>query len=279
MTQDYIHGYSREEQRRLVAQAATLAPNVFAGLDLSASRDLLEIGCGVGAELSQIHARWPAARLTGVDHSPRHLAGARDLLAGEIRRGAVSLVHGDASALPFAARSFDTALTIWMLEHVADPARVIAEALRVLTPDGRLICTEVDNDSFAFEPAVPAIADWWSRFNGYQRQAGGDPFVGRRLAGIAAQLGCRDIRSETLPIIASHLEPARRPVLLDYLQDLLLSGAERLLASRQASAADVARLRDAFAEVRESAGTEFRYYAVRLTCRPPLPFADERERV
>lgn len=269
MTQDYIHGYSREEQRRLVEQAAVLAPNVFAGLDLSASRNLLEIGCGVGAELRELSSRQAHLMLAGIDHSAAHLASARDLLSVELRRGTVHLARADAHALPFARGSFDTALTIWMLEHVPDPAAVLAEALRILTPDGRLICTEVDNDSFAFEPQVPAIARWWARFNHYQRRAGGDPVVGRRLHGIAKRLGCREVRTETLPIIASHWEPARRRVLLDYLESLLLSGAERLLASGAANRADVEELRQAFASVGADPSIEFRYFAVRLTCRPP----------
>ncbi|MEJ2325764.1 MAG: hypothetical protein P8Y25_02625 [Chromatiaceae bacterium] len=40
MAQDYIHGYSREEQRRLIEQADVLAPNVFAGLDLAGAGGL-----------------------------------------------------------------------------------------------------------------------------------------------------------------------------------------------------------------------------------------------
>jgi ubiquinone/menaquinone biosynthesis C-methylase UbiE len=269
MTQDYIHGYSREEQRRLVEQAAVLAPNVFAGLDLSASDSLLEIGCGVGAELLELRNRGAHLQLAGIDHSPAHLAAARDLLAADISRGTARLARADACALPFAAGSFDTAVTIWMLEHVPNPGAVLAEALRVLTPDGLVICTEVDNDSFVFEPPVPAISRWWDRFNRYQRQAGGDPFVGRRLHAIAKRLECREIRTETLPIIASHREPARRLVKLEYLESLLLSGAERLIASGAAGGSDVRGLRDAFASVRADGTIEVRYFAVRLTCRPP----------
>lgn len=269
MTRDYIHGYSREEQRRLVDQAAVLAPAVFAGLDLCACRSLVEIGCGVGAELLQIRERAPRALLTGVDLSASHLAAARRLLAGGIGRGDVRLVQADASALPFAAASFDTAMTIWTLEHVPDPRRVMAEALRVLTPDGRLVCTEVENGTLAFEPPVPAIAAWWQRFNRRQQAAGGDPYVGRRLHSLAAGLGCRDIHTRNLAPIASHLEPERREVLLTYLESLLLSAAEGLLARGEASPADLAELRAAFAAARADAAVQFRYFAVRLACRPP----------
>lgn len=265
---DYIHGYSRREQQRLIAQAQVLAPNVFAGLDLGATRRLLELGCGVGAELAQIRDRWAGIELTGIDRSQGHLEAAREHLRAEIESGQARLVRADATALPFPAGTFDAVITVWMLEHVAKPQRVLAEALRVLGEDGWLISIEVDNASFAFEPDVPAITDWWARFNRYQREAGGDPFVGRRLHGLARELGCRDIRTETLPIIASDREPGRRAALLDYLEDLLLSGAERLLGAGLAAGGDIARLHSAFAEVRGDPGIGFRYFAVRLTCRP-----------
>jgi SAM-dependent methyltransferase len=269
MAQDYIHGYSREEQRRLIEQAEVLAPNVFAGLDLTGAGRLLEIGCGVGAELAAIATRWPRPELFGLDRSAEHLAAANDYLLPLARAGRARLVRGDAFALPFRDGCLDTVITVWMLEHVAAPERILAEALRALAPGGRLICTEVDNGSFAFDPAVPAIRDWWDAFNRFQRTNGGDPFVGRRLAQLADALGYADIGTETLPIIASDMEPERRSTLLDYLESLLLSGAERMLAAGVVEESQLVALRWAFERVRGEETTSFRYFAVRLTCRKP----------
>lgn len=275
MSRDYIHGYSREEQHRLVEQTAVLAPNLFRGWDLSGCRRLLELGCGVGAELAHIRGLWPGVALTGIDLSAGHLGAAREGLAGRKGCEDIGLVQGDACALPFADGIFDATVTIWMLEHAADPRRVMAEALRVLSPNGRLICTEVDNDTFAFAPEVPAIRAWWQRFNRCQRRAGGDPWIGRRLADLARSLDARDISTETLPIVSSQFEPERRVVLLDYLEDLLLSGAELLLASGEADLRSVEALRTGFDQARADTGIELRYYAVRLTCRPSLPAQEQ----
>jgi ubiquinone/menaquinone biosynthesis C-methylase UbiE len=203
VSSDYVHGYPREEQHRLAEQTAVLAPNLFRGWDLCGCRSLLELGCGVGAELAHLRGLWPGLAPTGIDLSDGHLCAAREWLAE--RKGGVDigLVRGNACALPFADGTFDAAITIWMLEHVADPRRLLGEALRVLSPHGRLVCTEVDNDTSAFAPEVPAIRDWWARFNRCQRRAGGDPWVGRRLAGLARSLGARDIATATLPIVSS----------------------------------------------------------------------------
>lgn len=269
MSNDYIHGYSIEEQHRLVEQAAVLAANVHAGLDLSASRGLLELGCGAGAELGYLCSHWARIDLTGVDINAGHLAAAREHLAPLDRDRRIRLIQGDAAALPFLDHSFDTVMTVWMLEHASRPSAVMAEALRVLTRDGRLICTEVDNATLRLEPVLPAVEDWLERFNRFQRQAGGDPFIGRRLSAMARMLGGRDICSETLPIISSQFEPKRRSEFIDYLEALLLSGAERLLTADKARRDQVDALRRDFDALRGDASVELRYFAVRMSCRPP----------
>jgi len=267
--QQYIHGFSSEEQDRLVRQAAVLEREVFRGLDLRNASTLLEIGCAVGAELQLAGRRWPHLELTGLDISHSHLEAARHVLAAEIEAGRVTLVEGDAGAMPFPDDSFDRVMTIWMLEHVADPAAVLAECLRVLKPNGRLICTEVDNATFGFSPMIPVIMDWWDRFNRFQQQAGGDPFVGPKLSAIAARLNARDITEEILPIISSRNEPTRRKELLDYLDELLASGADQLRGADLAAKEDVQALHEAFQSVRADPSVHFQYHATRLTCRPP----------
>jgi hypothetical protein len=141
----------------------------------------------------------------------------------------------------------------------------LREALRVLRDDGLLVCTEVDNASFRFDPPQPVIADWWDRFNGLQMQHG-DPVVGSRLAKIAASLGATGIRVEPVPVISSRTEPGRRRQQLDCLRDLLLSGAETMLRRGLVDHSDCEALRLAFEAVRAKPGVEFEYSAVRLIC-------------
>ncbi len=262
----YIHGYSRTEQQRLVAQAETLAPNVFRDLDLPQQGRLLEIGCGVGAELKLIARRRPALQLTGIDLNPAHLAAARDHLAPEILEQRANLARGDAFRLPFSANSFDRVITIWMLEHVAAPRPVLAQARRVLRPGGRLICTEVDNARFGFDPEQPDIMHWWNCFNRYQADRGGSPFVGATLAEQARGLGFSQVEAHTLSIIDSPREPDRHLELLDYLRDLLLSGARQLISAGYAGEADRQRMQRQFEAARQISELRFHYHGTRLTC-------------
>ncbi len=269
MAKPYIHGFSSDEQSRLVEQARVLAPNVFRDIDLSRAREALEIGCGVGAELKIICERWAGLRLTGLDWSASHLTAATDILGQELSTGRVRIVRADARRMPFQQGSFDLAITIWMLEHVNDPERILSEALRVLRPGGFLICTEVDNSTFRFDPRNAVIEAWWQRFNEYQTAAGGDPFVGKKLQDLAERMRWRNVLTRVLPIISSRKEPRRRHVLLDYLQDLLLSGSENMIRNGIVDEVHKDQLVEEFRRVRQDSEIQFQYKAVRLVCQAP----------
>jgi 2-polyprenyl-6-hydroxyphenyl methylase/3-demethylubiquinone-9 3-methyltransferase len=91
---------------------------------------VLDIGCG-GGFLSN-HLAGLGHRVTGLDASSEAL----DVAAHHDRTGTVVYDRGDALALPYADGAFDVVCAMDFLEHVEDPARVIGEAARVLTPGG-----------------------------------------------------------------------------------------------------------------------------------------------
>ena len=269
MSCTYIHGFSATEQSRLVAQADALASVVFGGLDLADVRTLLEIGCGVGAQTRQLLTRWPHVHIHAVDQSPSHLGAAAEYLRDEMAQGQVALTRAQAECLPLAAGQFDVALTIWVLEHVPQPAQILAEMVRVLKPGGRVILTEVDNSTFRFFPHNPLIEDWWARFNTLQRQSGADPFIGQQLASLAQAAGLQDICVESLPIVCSRQTPQRRLALLRYTRDLLLSGADSLKRAGLVSNADEQALLAEFAALEACPEVDFQYLATRLCARKP----------
>jgi SAM-dependent methyltransferase len=93
-------------------------------------RRVLEVGGGPG-ELAERMARELGAAVEFVDISPRMVELAR-------ARGIDARV-GDVQELPFEDATFDVAVAAWMLYHVPDLDRGLAELRRVLAPGGRLV--------------------------------------------------------------------------------------------------------------------------------------------
>lgn len=98
---------------------------------------VLELGAGTGKNIPYYPRN---AEIIATDISPRMLERAR---RRAYRLGvAVDLRVADAQQLPFPDQSFDTVVTTFVFCSIPDPARALAEALRVLRPGGRLLLLE-----------------------------------------------------------------------------------------------------------------------------------------
>ena len=103
--------------------------------DRHAGEDVLEIGGGIGTDLSQFARH--GARVTDLDLSAGHLALAQENFE---RRGLQGrFVHHDAEALPFADHTFDVVYSNGVLHHTPNTRQVVQEIRRVLKPGGKAI--------------------------------------------------------------------------------------------------------------------------------------------
>jgi SAM-dependent methyltransferase len=115
----YEAWYAGEGRRADLLERALLGKLLQAFPD---ARSVLEVGCGTGH-----FTRWMADKgldAVGLDISEPMLNEAR-------RLGGPQYFSGDAHALPFADRSHDLTALITTLEFLPDPARALAEAVRV----------------------------------------------------------------------------------------------------------------------------------------------------
>jgi ArsR family transcriptional regulator len=101
---------------------------------LPPSWTVADLGCGTGALTAALAPR--VRRVVGVDRSASMLQAARKRTAG---LGNVELHEAELSALPLPPASCDAALLVLVLAYLDDPAKVLAEARRVLRKGGRLV--------------------------------------------------------------------------------------------------------------------------------------------
>jgi len=185
---DYVHGYSEREDRRLRDQSQTLAELLHHDSLYPAGSRVLEIGCGVGAQTVLLARRSPGAQFTSVDVSPLSVQAAE----AAVRRAGfknVAFQTADLFKLPYAPASFDHVFVCFVLEHLPEPARAVRRLKTVLKPGGTLTVIEGDHGSTLFHPRSDAAWRTIQCLIDLQSEAGGDALIGRRLFPLLRQAG------------------------------------------------------------------------------------------
>lgn len=236
----YLHGFSPVEQDRLRRQARFAEHTIYQNVNFSATKKVLEVGCGVGAQSEILLRRFPDLQLTGIDLSDKQLAAARASLGRlEFAKGRYQLQQMSAEDLKFESESFDGAFLCFVLEHVPDPRRVLSEVRRVLTPGGIVYITEVLNSSFFLDPYSPNVWKYWMAFNDYQYDQKGDPFMGAKLGNLLMQNGYRNIETEVKTWFLDNRHPQKRKEMIEFWSELLMSASDQLLAAQYVDQATV----------------------------------------
>lgn len=151
---------------------------------------LLDVGSGPGTITADLAGR--VARVTAIEP----VAAALEITRAEIeRRGCanVDLAVADAHALDFPDAAFDVVHAHQVLQHVADPIRVLAEMRRVTKPGGVVAVRDSDYAAFAWFPVTSALDEWLALYRRVARHNGGEPDAGRRLLSWALAAGFTDI--------------------------------------------------------------------------------------
>jgi S-adenosylmethionine-diacylgycerolhomoserine-N-methlytransferase len=103
---------------------------------------ILEIGCGTGRNLAVAAARYPTARLFGIDVSTEMLSSASASIARAGLAPQVRLAHADATCFDpqplFGIARFDRIFVSYSLSMIPQWEAVIDHALSVLGPGGEL---------------------------------------------------------------------------------------------------------------------------------------------
>jgi len=264
----YLHGYSETERERLHRQARFLEPAVHDRLPFRRRRRLLEVGSGVGAQTEILLRHFPEMHVTGVEINDAQIAEARRYLATvPWATGRYAIVKGDATRLDFQPESFDAAFLCWILEHVADPARVLGEVRRVLAQGAPIVCNEVLNATFFLDPYSPNTMRYWLAFNDHQLSLGGDPFIGAKLGNLLQSIGFRDVGTEVRSFHLDNRAPGERAEFLGFWTELLLSGAPSLIAAGKTTQEVVDGMTEELARVGRDPNSVFFYAFIQARAR------------
>lgn len=183
-----MNWHSRYQQQARWTQ--NLRAYLFEKAGLVAAERILELGCGTGALLTDLPVKARAA-IHGVDWNLSSLMEAAAHAPG------ASLLCADGHFLPYPDSTFDLVFCHYLLLWVKDPAQVIAEMRRITCPGGAVLAlAEPDYSGRIDYPSTLEQLGRWQTES--LRNQGADPAMGRKLAGLFARAGLRQVESGIL---------------------------------------------------------------------------------
>lgn len=189
---------------------------------------VLDVGCGPGIvsrALAEVVRGAPGGRVLGVDVDPDIVAYA----AGRAEdSGAEDLefeVHDILAGPPAGGRRFDFAYCRFLLQHMTDHARVVANVAGSIVTGGVVCAVDVDDAWLSVWPCPPPIERLFALATERQGAFGGDRLVGRKLRSVFHAAGLVDIRAGVVPITDAEVG-------VEFVLDLVTGFKAQLLASR-----------------------------------------------
>jgi ubiquinone/menaquinone biosynthesis C-methylase UbiE len=130
--------YDRHWMQRIIFGPIQRAVLQLAAEQVSRPSAILDVGCGTGKLLKSAEARFPGAKLVGVDAAIEMVKYAQT----SNPTGTIQFQQAMAEELPFPNASFDLVFSTMTFHHWSNQTKGIAEVARILTPGGRWVLAD-----------------------------------------------------------------------------------------------------------------------------------------
>ena len=163
--------------------------NLLSAAGLCSGMCVAEIGCGTG-----LTAQWvatqvgPGGSVVGVDASSGQLQIA-EKSAAEAGIKNLSFREGNAYETGLSRDSFDLVYSRFLLCHLTDPAKALAEMSSLLKTGGTLVCEDHDDGGIFTEPATDAYKRLVEISGKVNRSHGLDSYIGLKLPRLFREAG------------------------------------------------------------------------------------------
>ena len=113
--------------------------------DIPQTGEILDIGCGGGANIARLLARSKAAKVTGVDYSPVSVAKTTKVNADAIAKGRCEVREANVAALPFKDSQFTLVTAFETVYFWPDIEKSFAGVRRILSDGGTFLIVNEDD--------------------------------------------------------------------------------------------------------------------------------------
>ena len=114
-------------------------------IDIPQAGEILDIGCGGGANIARLLARSKAAKVTGVDYSPVSVAKTTKVNADAIAKGRCEVREANVAALPFKDSQFTLVTAFETVYFWPDIEKSFAGVRRILSDGGTFLIVNEDD--------------------------------------------------------------------------------------------------------------------------------------
>lgn len=195
-------GFAYLDRARTDEFFARLKADAIEALAIQPGHRVLDVGCGTGEDAVAMSAAATDVFALGLDLSSRNIVEAKR----RHQRSDVAFVVGDGHALPIATGSMDGCRAERTLQHVANPALVVAEIARTLRPGSRVVFSEPNWASCSLAGAsdavsVPVLRQWI-------RGRNSNPSVGSNLPSLLVGAGLQPVGIRSEAVIYRSLDEA-----------------------------------------------------------------------
>lgn len=176
----------------------------------SGAEQVLDVATGTGDLAIMLARKCPSAHITGIDLSEQMLAFGAEKVLRQGLGGRITLMQGDAEALPYTDAAFDAVTAAFGVRNFEDMERGMAEVFRVLRPGGSVWVLEFGVPRrkifgtvyrFYFHRVLPVLGGMISRdrraYAYLPQSVDGFPY-GAAFVGILRGAGFSDCRVENL---------------------------------------------------------------------------------
>ena len=124
---------------------ARLAEWGLSHMTLTDNANVLDVGCGGGANVARLLKRCPKGTVTGIDYSPVSVKKSTEVNASAIAAGRCRVLEGSAAALPFEEGAFDIVTAFETVYFWPDIEECFRGVRRTLKEGGRFAIVNEDD--------------------------------------------------------------------------------------------------------------------------------------
>lgn len=133
---------------------AALPEWVFPEIQLKEDAEVLDVGCGGGANIARLLAKCPKGHVTGLDYSTIALEESKDFNYHAVVDKMCLIIGGNVIQMPLAKDRFDLVTTFESIYFWPSLDTGVAELFRVLKPGGTCV---IANEHDGLDPAYRKI--------------------------------------------------------------------------------------------------------------------------